>query len=449
MEDGMNNYQDYEVEREIDIKDLCFSLLNKWKQVLVGTIIICILLCSYGLMKNKKSTTSKTDPTESLTEEQIENVENVYSSYEQALKSRDIILSRVKNSALSQIDTNKAVGRMVSYIIESDIDNIYTYYKSINVFAEDEQKEIIKACNFNDETNNLDDLVSISGTASEYIAGLSSDTTMKTTMTVYIYANSDEALDTIESILDDHIEGKNTITGSTCTKLETVNNIETNYISDNQTNYSNQLTDVYNKIYNLENITYLSEDELTYYTSLIEGTNDSDETTTVTTTSFNWKKYGAVGIAGGLFVMCFFYAMIYVLSGKVHASDDFKAYGVDSIGTLDYSKDDVSKEMWLVSSITSFMKLHELKKLYITLDYKNEKIEKTLNTFVEELKKQGIETIIGDPLKEREAFNNLMSSEAVVLFETAEQSKYDSVSKIIDLANRQNISLVGSIVGKM
>ena len=443
----MNNYQDYEVEREINIKDLCFSLLNKWKQIIVGTIIICVLLCSYGLMKNKKSTTSKTDPTESLTEEQIENVENVYSSYEQALKSRDIILSRVKNSALSQIDTNKAVGRMVSYIIESDIDNIYSYYKSINVFAEDEQKEIIKACNFNDDTNNLDDLVSISGKESEFIAGVSSNSNMKNAMTVYIYANSDEALDTIQSILENHIEGKSSITGATCTKLETVDDIDTNYISDNQTNYSNQLTDIYNKIYNLENITYLSEDELTYYTSLIEG--EEDETTTVTTSSFNWKKYGVVGVAGGLFVMCFFYAMIYVLSGKVHASDDFKTYGVDSIGTLDYSKDDVSKEMWLVSSITSFMKLHELKKLYITLDYKNEKIEKTLNTFVEELKKQGIETIIGDPLKEREAFNNLMSSEAVVLFETAEQSKYDSVSKIIDLANRQNISLVGSIVGKM
>ena len=443
----MNNYQDYEVEREINIKDLCFSLLNKWKQIIVGTIIICVLLCSYGLMKNKKSTTSKTDPTESLTEEQIENVENVYSSYEQALKSRDIILSRVKNSALSQIDTDKAVGRMVSYIIESDIDNIYTYYKSINVFAEDEQKEIIKACNFNDDTNNLDDLVSISGKESEFIAGVSSNSNMKNAMTVYIYANSDEALDTIQSILENHIEGKSSITGATCTKLETVDDIDTNYISDNQTNYSNQLTDIYNKIYNLENITYLSEDELTYYTSLIEG--EEDETTTVTTSSFNWKKYGVVGVAGGLFVMCFFYAMIYVLSGKVHASDDFKTYGVDSIGTLDYSKDDVSKEMWLVSSITSFMKLHELKKLYITLDYKNEKIENTLNTFVEELKKQGIETIIGDPLKEREAFNNLMSSEAVVLFETAEQSKYDSVSKIIDLANRQNISLVGSIVGKM
>ena len=445
----MNNYQDYEVEREINIKDLCFSLLNKWKQVLVGTIIICVLLCSYGLMKNKKATVSKTDIKKSLTEEEIENVEDAYSTYQQAKKSRDIILSRVKNSALSQIDTDEAVGRMVSYIIESDIDNIYSYYKSINVFAEDEQKEIIKACNFNDDTNNLDDLVSISGKESEFIAGVSSNTNMKTAMTVYIYANSDEALDTIQSILENHIEGKSSITGATCTKLETVDDIETYYISDNQNGLSDQLDNINNKIYNLENITYLSEDELTYYTSLIEGTNDSDETTTVTTTSFNWKKYGVVGIAGGLFVMCFFYAMIYVLSGKVHASDDFKVYGVDSIGTLDYSKDDVSKEMWLVSSITSFMKLHELKKLYITLDYKNEKIEKTLNTFVEELKKQGIETIIGDPLKEREAFNNLMSSEAVVLFETAEQSKYDSVSKIIDLANRQNISLVGSIVGKM
>lgn len=443
----MNNYQDYEVEREIDIKDLCFSLLKKWKQILVGTIIMCVLLCSYGLMKNKKNTTSKTNPTESLTEEQIENVKNAYSSYEQALKFKDIVLSRVKNSALAQIDTDKAVGRMVSYIIESDIDNIYSYYKGINVFAEDEQKEIIKACNFNDDTNNLDDLVSISGKESEYISGVSSTTDMKTAMTVYIYANSDDALDTIESILENHIEGKSSITGSTCTKLETVDDIETYYISDNQNGLSDQLDNINNKIYNLENITYLSDDELTYYTSLIEG--EEEETTTVTTSSFNWKKYGVVGVAGGLFVMCFFYAMMYVLSGKVHASDDFKAYGLDSIGTLDYSKDDVSKEMWLVSSITSFMKLHELKKIYISLDYKNEKIEKTLNTFVEELKKQDISVIIGDPLKERESFNNLMSSEAVVLFETAEQSKYDSVSKIIDLANRQNISLVGSIVGKM
>ena len=443
----MNNYQDYDVEREIDIKDLCFSLLKKWKRILVGTIIICVLLCSYGLMKNKKSTTSKTDPKKSLTEEEIENVENAYTSYEQALKSRDIILSRVKNSALVQIDTDEAVGRMVSYIIESDIDNIYSYYKSINVFAEDEQKEIIKACNFNDDTNNLDDLVTISGKESEFISGVSSSTNMKTAMTVYIYANSDDALDTIQSILENHIEGKSSITGATCTKLETVDDIETYYISDNQNGLSDQLDNINNKIYNLENITYLSEDELTYYTSLIEG--EEEETTTVTTSSFNWKKYGVVGVAGGLFVMCFFYAMIYILSGKVHSTDDFKAYGLDAIGTLDYSKDDVSKEMWLVSSITSFMKLHELKKLYISLDYKNKKIESTLNTIVEELKKQDISVIIGDPLKERESFNNLMSSEAIVLFETAEQSKYDSVSKIIDLANRQNISLVGSIVGKM
>ena len=443
----MNNYQDYEVEREIDIKDLCFSLLKKWKRILVGTIIICVLLCSYGLMKNKKSTTSKTDPKKSLTEEEIENVENAYTSYEQALKSRDIVLSRVKNSALAQINTDKAVGRMVSYIIESDIDNIYSYYRSINIFNSDEQKEIIKSCNFNDETNNIDDLVTISGKESEFIAGVSSSTDMKTAMTVYIYANSDEALDTIQSILENHIEGKSSITGATCTKLETVDDIETYYISDNQNGLSDQLDNINNKIYNLENITYLSEDELTYYTSLIEG--KEEETTTVTTSSFNWKKYGVVGVAGGLFVMCFFYAMMYVLSGKVHASDDFKAYGLDSIGTLDYSESDISKEMWLVSSITSFMKLHELKKLYISLDYKNDKIESTLNTFVEELKKQDISVVMGDPLKERESFNNLISSEAVVLFETAEQSKYDSVSKIIDLANRQNISLVGSIVGKM
>lgn len=444
----MNNYQDYEVEREVDLIDLCFALLKKWKQIIIGAIVVCALICSYGFMKSKKdSVVSVTDPKEALTDNEIENVDNIYSSYEQTLNARDLILSKAQDSAIAQISTEEAVGRMISYIIESDIDNIYSYYRSINVFTKDEQEEIIKACNFVEDTNNLDDLITMSGTQSEYIAGLSSNTTMKTTMTISIYANSDEACDTIQAILEKHIDAKNSITNATCTKLEVVDDIETNYISESQTNFSTQLSDINNRINGFKNISYLSDDELTYYNSLING--EEEEEVTTVTTSFNLKKYGVVGVAGGLFVMCFFYAMIYVLSGKVHASDDFKAYGLDSLGKLDYSKDDVSKEMWLVSSIASFMKLHELKKLYIALDYKNEKIEKTLNTFVEELKKQDIDVISGDPLKEKDSFNELMASEAVVLFETAEQSKYESVSKIIDLANRQNISLVGSIVGKM
>ena len=433
----MNNYQDYEVEREIDIKDLCFSLLKKWKTILIGAVVIWVLICGYGLMKTKKSS-SETISKRNLTDEEIENVENAYFSYQQALKSRKIILSKVKGSAIAQINSDEAVGRMISYVIESDIDNVYSYYKNINVFTIDEQKQIIEACNFDDDTNNIDDLVKIDGKEREYIAGVSDNTKMKTTMTVYIYANSDSACDTIESILEDHIEGKSSITGATCNKLESVSGIETYYISDTQTNLTNELDEVNNKIYDLENITYLSDDEIKYYSLLVEESKP-----------FNLKKYGVVGIAGGLFVMCFIYAMIYVLSDKVHATDDFKAYGVDSIGTVDYSKDDVSKEMWLVSSIISFMKLHELTKLYISLDYKNDKIDSTLNTFTNELKQQGVDTIIGDPLTNSESFNELTSSEAVVLFETAEQSKYDSVGKIIDLAKRQNIRLVGSIVGKM
>ena len=82
------------------------------------------------MAKAKKEIKVDTDPKSSLTKEEIDNVNVAYATYTQALTTRDIIISKVKNSALSQIDPTSAVGLMNSYVIESDIDNIFAYYLS-------------------------------------------------------------------------------------------------------------------------------------------------------------------------------------------------------------------------------------------------------------------------------------------------------------------------------
>ena len=440
----MNGYQDCEIEREIDIKDLCSSLLNKWKQILIGTVVICVLVLGLGLVKNKKSsTTTSTDIKSSLTDEEISNAEKAYAIYTQAIGTRDALFLEINNSALQQIDISTAVGITSTYLFDTDISDLSVYFKTINVFTDDEKDKIIEACGLNKDTINLSDLVTVDfGTNEKNV-----ESSSKVAMTVSIYGNSEDACKTIEDIVDEHIRSKAEVINMNWQKIESLNDVDSYNLSCSQVELSKQLEEINTRITNLASPSYLNENELSYYQSLVSDEEEGTDTT-VTTSSFSWKKYGVVGVAGGLFIMCFIYAMMYVMSNKVHATDDFKAYGVDSVGTLDYSKDDIGKEMWLVSSIISFMKLHELTKLYISLDYKNDKIDNTLNTFTSELKKQGIETVIGNPLTESESFNSLMSSEAVVLFETAEQSKYDSVGKIIDLAKRQNIHLVGSIITK-
>ena len=261
--------EEFEIEREIDVKNLLKSVLKKWKQILTGAIVVCVLVCAYGYVKAKKAIKVDTDPKSSLTKEEIDDVNVAYATYTQASTTRDIIISKVRNSALSQIDPTSAVGLMSSYVIESDIDNIFAYYQSINVFSEEEQKEIIAACKFNEDTMNVNDLVSINGREQQVTSKVSVDSKLKTAITVSVYSNSEESCKLIASILEKHIADKSSATQSSYTKIDTVESIDTDFIANKQEELSDQIDSINNKISSLESPSYLSEEELPYYQYLI------------------------------------------------------------------------------------------------------------------------------------------------------------------------------------
>ena len=435
--------EEFEIEREIDVKNLLKSVLKKWKQILTGAIVVCVLVCAYGYVKAKKAIKVDTDPKSSLTKEEIDDVNVAYATYTQASTTRDIIISKVRNSALSQIDPTSAVGLMSSYVIESDIDNIFAYYQSINVFSEEEQKEIIAACKFNEDTMNVNDLVSINGREQQVTSKVSVDSKLKTAITVSVYSNSEESCKLIASILEKHIADKSSATQSSYTKIDTVESIDTDFIANKQEELSDQIDSINNKISSLESPSYLSEEELPYYQYLISNSGKKAKKE-MPVLEFNAKKYIAVGLVGGAFAVCVAYALLYILSGKVHETEEFNGYGIDSLGTIkNHNQEEIKM---VVSNVVSYMKLHELKKLFIFTDCKENETQEVINNVVGILQKENISVEFGNPLVSNDDFNKIVSSNSILLLETAEKSLYENVVKINMLAKRQQIDISGSVV---
>lgn len=433
----------FEIERKINVKNLFKSVFKKWKQILIGAIVVCVLMCVYGYVKAKKVMNVDTNPKSSLTKEEIDNVNVAYATYTQALTTRDIIISKVKNSALSQIDPMSAVGLMNSYVIESDIDNIFAYYQSINIFSEEEQKEIIESCNFNEDTMNVDDLASINGREQQTTSKVSIDSKLKTAITVSVYSNSEESCKLIASILEKHIADKSSATQSSYTKIDTVESIDTDFIANKQTELSDQIDSINNKISSLESPSYLSEKELPYYQYLISN-NGKEAKKEVTVLEFNAKKYIAVGLIGGAFLFCIIYSLVYILGGKVHRTEEFKNYGIDDLGIIENNNQTQMK--MIVSNITSYMKLNKLDKLFIFTDYIDDYMKNDIDNIVYLLEKEGIFAEVGNPFESNDDFNKIASSNSILLMEMAEKSKYANIGKVYSLSKRLNLNICGSVI---
>lgn len=454
------NLEEIEVERQIDLRDMLATILLHWKRIVIGTIVICICIFGYGFIKSKKEVQVATDPKSSLTDEEISEAEVAYAIYTQALTTRQILLSNVENSAISQIKSNDAIGMTNMYIITSEVDNIYDYLKNANIFSKDETDEIIKVCDFNKDTTGLDDLVSISGnyqtSTTTTVVGTSASESSKTAISVSIYANSAEACEKIGDIVETHLQSKAEQTSSELQKKDTIEGIDTEYITNKQQELNDKLSSVNDKINNLKQPTYLSEGELTYYTSLIDEESETD--TLIVTSSFSWKKYLVLGLFGGLFMMCFIDGVFYAISSKVHTEDDVKVCGIASLGTI-YTdtnnnlvntlrgNDHISytdKVSMISNEIMNTLKKNNESSLYIALDTDSNE----LNQLVEDLKSSltDITVTTGNPLNDKEAFNTLLDSKNLLLLEQSDKSSFESLIKYKNLVNRNNINTVGSVV---
>lgn len=455
----MTNYKD---NLEIDLKDLFFYIIKHYKVLLCLTILGCILGSAFGIVKINQSTTVKAESSISLlSAKEIYEVNSAVENYKSYFNRYNEILDYKNNSPLMKIDGYNAPATTCTYMISEydksnpimiESNSITNIHNSIEKNISD---NIINL--YADELKKSDSIDLIRGSLDKeikdkYIGELYSiNKSGYSMMTVTVYGRTEEESNSISQTLNQIIEQKEELIKETIphnivkTSLYTTRE-KSSYIVANQDSITNQLKDLNNSMISVTS--NLNANQKSYFKEQLDasdidyGTESSEEAKLGITSII---KYGIVGCIAAIFLATVFYSLVYVMSPTIKVADDLKyVFQLPLIGAIQKDKPDTSL---IISGISAAAKIHSANKICIISSYSDEIVETYKAEISKSMEDKGIQPIVCQSIiNDSESLEKATSAEGIILFETIQKSKYEDISKTIEMCNNYNILILGTIL---
>lgn len=476
------NYEAY--EREIDLKDLLFHILYRWRSILVVGCIFCLLLGGYRVMKNVK-----TPPAESDSEV---DYKQALEDYEQALELYNIAVSgyelkqTIYNQALETYE--KWLNQQNIYMQKSVLMHTDPYNKPIataNFFIRLDDSEWDRLPNNDnlslDPTNSViqayasnfysvidwEPLEKLTGVESLYLReliGVSSDYNSDTITLTVVYSDGATAQKLLEEITGQMLK-RQTVADNVAAHTITVISQSLTYMIDNSlANSQKSNADTINTyeqyiIDNQKNLATLAEPEEP------EKPEEPKAPERVPVTS-GLIKYLILGAIMGIFLMAGFYGVRYLLSNVVRADRELKErFGFqllgafpapDKKGVLSFidrllermegthvKSDNAVVCQCIAANITNLAK--DNKNLLLTGTVSAEELDVLAKNVAPDLK--DIRLQVMDSMKRNpETIKQLTRCDGVVLVEKRNVSKYNEIQEEQDLIRALEIPVVGYVM---
>ncbi len=390
-------FMDYKEKLEIDIINLLKTVMKKWKIMLVCAVIISILAGIYGYVKSATEVNAETGVPVATTDE------NDLQTLKDALTEADAQI--VENAVLKYIDYTYQLE--VEYAeLDIDPDNVYTYVMTYAIVDDSIEINTEENAVFLSKVNNIITVYSSQLTnesvVNEVIKELNLDLdpeTIKSMISIWkgggslLYlsvvseskSNTKKIMSIMQERMDNATEDIQKLYSYSLVPVTSYFSVSTsNYISNLQKEYTDNRTNISNSIAALTNS--MSEQQKSYYNALIVIANEAKEEIGIANFSennlntidglFAWdktsqsiintkivhsidKKFILLGFAGGFFVAFMCYALLYILSGKLHTSDDLKnAFELNVIGETNSSNTElITSGIELLASKGNYNKL--------------------------------------------------------------------------------------------
>lgn len=492
-------------EKKVDFKDLFSWLLIKWKTLLCFALIGCALLGVFFFIQNwvKAQERAATPPKRvedyraALSEPEAMEVENTYHEY-QIFQNYLKDLGRF-SAVFLNTENNDGKIMIAEYNIISRLKNCNIIYTDIAITPEDYQT-IYKIAHPEDadtEANAGKTDVPVQfisekdGNIDTYKAGSnealpSSDTT---SLTVFIKADTDEQCDEILNVINASFE-KETERLKATDKGISCRLVETGYSSDQNNYYDNaermiveRLNVVNNSLSTLNNdhIEKFSKEQKKYYDALKkEQRNKKSEENKADTTApadsaketkiinFSYSKLDLLKyLLGGLFIGFFLAAdvliIMYVANGKVNSDRELGNFGFPNFHTFYFAKGtgkiyqitrsirnistapiDNQLEM-LTQDLSIMMKEMGASKVYLLMTTNHEKDMDTARKIKEQMEKNDLKIIIGNPLSTTEELKKLAECDKVIILASMKKTKKDTIKKAAQVCGRCFREITGFI----
>ncbi len=480
---GKEVIMDYRDNMEIDLMDFALYILRRWKVLLICMVLGAIVAGTFGYVRSAVTVSKSTgEPVtrsasnrqalkDKLTEQSAEFAELSAEQYLESIESYNDVLEHGRRSLILNLNPYEAARLTSMFHIDGSNDN-----SDIVVVVNDSTYSTMNtnvggnnsiATAFNNELLSGDVIEEIkSALGKEGMDDASVNEIIRISgegcslLSVYVYGENENDVRAVMTVLDEHIDTVITkVSNAFGCKIEPMDS----YLSVGADDY---LLDIQNKnTYNLATIrnsfvnipAQLTVDEKAYFTELIadkgdilgetaEGVeiNTADDTMVVRTVN---KKYIVLGFVVGLFLAAFAFALIYVLSGKIHTADDLR--GVFGLSVIGEAKSDTS-EFGLLSQRAAIgaSKLGS-ENVYIMGASDDETSSRIRNAICAEMSEGNSLNSVkagSSAVNDAVSMKELSESDAVVLVEKIDKSRFEDIAREVELCQKFDVKILGAVV---
>jgi len=446
-------------EQEIDLKDLIFYIVKRWRQILLIAVILAVVLGGYKLCRGVLNDKQYVDDLQKTYDSDFKSYHLTKDGYERKINTLvqniDYEENYEKNSVLFQLDPfNKCVAKMNLFIRTEE------EYNSINMV--DPADSLVKAYSSMLKSKSTIEKASLENSLDisylRELLNIEADYNGNMISITVTYKDENGAQKILDTILDSIKTSQNEVESNLGIHSIIFMNGETSMIADQKlADFQNERSDKLTQMQkNLEE-TQLALDEL------VEPQQPTNESFSGVLKSA--IKYGFAGGVFGAFMVAFIFCIIYMMNPRLRSSEEFiSRFNTKILGTFStevvrkkqskldiwinklegkeyISKGDVIKR--IIAGITIYTEMEKTILLTGTVEpdlLKNIQLEIKAH-FPELIFEIGI-----DMNRNFETLTRLTAVDGVILVEKCGVSKYKDIENELEIICNLNKKIIGSII---
>ncbi|MBO4458991.1 MAG: hypothetical protein J5802_14890 [Butyrivibrio sp.] len=489
---------DYKENLYINVIDLSKSVLKHWKAMVTCAVIGATALGMYGYVGSGVTIDSETGEPytevgvseyvslrEALSEEDAVLAEETAYQYLNYAKEYARVLEYGESSIALKIDSRNVPEVKTSYsikenmtkstidanadstdrimqdglMIKSDVSNIASAY-ALALKDDSVIEEIKNESGIDADNSAISELISVgtSGSSILTVSVIGTDKGMCEAIMPVLEKKIEETTEKIKNNYDYEIS-----------KIDTYYTIGNNSTVDSlQREYNGYLYNIRSSMNGLASV--LTPEQKEYYTALIAHVNveklkKNEGDITITTDlvplsdspqepvnteikrSVNLKYIG-LGAFGGAFIVAAIFAAFYILSGKLHTAEDLRnAFELSVIGDISGTED---KKIGVITSEIGLAASNiEASKICIIGAAIDDAVSKLRETIANDIRsKNSIKSCeaCNDVINSIADMETMSESDAVVLVEKKNSSRYEDIAKELELCNKYGVKVLGAVI---
>ena len=489
-------------EVQIDIVNLFHYILKKWRIVVIAMLVLGVVADLYYVKESSSNAAAVESQTieeesietqirnvkENLTEDEMQQVDRVYTMYAYNEDSYQENAEYLDSSLLMQLNPEEIPTVLLSYqisrnISEEEIRNIMTMYES-TLLDETSCADIVDVIGKKYKNTAVKELVSITDNVNNNSVILQN--VESGVLNIRIYALEEKQCEKIADVIKKRMQAYTEQLQQVFGEFSVQNISEQYYLSSDSTvstqkmNVVSAMNSAYSYMNNVTNV--FTEDQLTYFNLLTKPLDESmnqeerdtaEQNVADTAVKMNYfsTKYVLVGLIAGAFLVALWYACVYIISQTVKDADDLKVVtGLPIFGTvLSNGKLDKRNKVdkWIDSlfsrgkkkeddavllericrEIELQAKKKEVKNILLTSSAGNEDIALIMDKVQQKLTELGVSAVKSDSIASDsiEALEQLQKADGVVFVEQLMKSSREDIRKETELCSRYQVEMLGNV----